>query len=412
MQFLILVYHYTGSSQTLGIYKIVRILVSSYLFMTGFGHTIFFYQNNDYSLRRCAAVLIRLNLLSCLLPYAMGTDYLFYYFAPLITFWYMVIYLTMRIGHSRNSSLTFLIAKMIISASIVALLIKVPDVLETVFAILKYTCNIKWNVTEWRFRLQLDAYIVFVGMLCGVTLTMASSILHEEQTVTVPFAPIIRRHWAWIRMATISSGLAALPLCWHFAERFSNKADYNRWVPYFSWVPILSFVILRNCTGRACNYRSSLFVWLGRHSLETFTLQFHIWLAADTKGLLALGLFRPTKGAVDGRWADFVLITILFFWMSWRAAAATAAITSWIVGPRTIDDVRERTTGIELRLRPGRHVNVDDRPRAVGEAGVLARLWHGVDHRFRHSLTARLVLIMSTMWILNWVGSRDIDALM
>lgn len=392
MQALVLIYHYTGSSQILGIYKLIRILVASYLFMTGFGHTIFFYQSSDYSLRRYAAVVVRLNFLSCLLPYAMGTDYLFYYFAPLITFWYTIIYLTMRIGHSRNLSLVYLVTKIIISACIVTLLITAPHVLETVFTVLQYTCHMNWNVSEWRFRLELDAYIVFVGMLCGIAFVKASAILREEQTENKPFLSVIRPYWVWIRIAAVASALTALPLYWRFASLFSSKVDYNRWVPYLSWVPILSFVILRNCTRGARNFRSSFFVWLGRHSLETFTLQFHIWLAADTKGILALGVFGRTRTDTDGRWVDFVLLTIMFFWMSWLAAAATAATTLWIVGTRTVDG-RESSRGVELPLRPGRHIR------------FFTRCWQWLCHRLRHSLTARLMLILGTMWILNWVSS-------
>lgn len=411
MQFLILIYHYTGSSQILGIYKLIRILVASYLFMTGFGHTIFFYQNSDYSLRRCAAVLVRLNLLSCLLPYAMGTDYLFYYFAPLITFWYMIIYLTMGIGQSKNLSLVFLVTKIIVSACIVTLLIRVPQVLETLFAILRYSCNIKWNVSEWRFRMQLDAYIVFVGMLCGIAFIKVSAILHKEQTEKLSFPSMICRYWSWIRMAAVASALMAFPIYSRFAQQFSNKVDYNRWVPYVSWIPILSFVILRNCTRGARNFRSSLFVWLGRHSLETFTLQFHIWLAADTKGLLSLGVFGRTRTDIDGRWADLVLLTVVFFWMSWRAATATAVITSWIVGPRTVDDGREPpSSGVGLSLRPGRDMFVEDRPRprVGGKIGILTRVWQWLCNRLKYLLTARLMLIIGTMWILNWVSWLEI----
>ena len=43
MQLVILIYHYTGASQVLEIYMFVRILVSSYLFLNGFGHFQYFW---------------------------------------------------------------------------------------------------------------------------------------------------------------------------------------------------------------------------------------------------------------------------------------------------------------------------------------------------------------------------------
>lgn len=414
MQALILIYHYTGSSQILGIYKLIRILVASYLFMTGFGHTMFYYQSNDYSLRRCVAVLVRLNFLSCLLPYVMGTDYLFYYFAPLITFWYLIIYLTMRIGHSRNSSLVFLVTKIAVSACIVTLLIRVPRVLETMFAVLMHTCNIKWDVSEWRFRMQLDAYVVFVGMLCSIAYAQAYAILHQMQSENKELLSAICRYWIFIHTAIIAGALTALHLSYRFAQLFSNKFEYNYWVPYLSWVPILSFVILRNGTRILRNFRSSLFVWLGRHSLETFTLQFHTWLAADTKGILSLGIFRRRQTGIDGRWADFVLLTIVFFWMSWCAAKVTTVVTSWIVGPRTVAERGgERNRVIELPLRSDRHIASEDRDRARARAqaqadekpALLARAWQWLCHHMANSMILRLAVILGTMWVLNWVSS-------
>lgn len=399
MQALILIYHYTGSSQILGIYKLVRLLVASYLFMTGFGHTTFFYQNDDYSLRRCVAVLFRLNFLSCLLPYFMGTDYLLYYFAPLISFWYLIIYLTMRIGRSRNSSLVFLVTKITISACIVTLLIKVPRVLETVFAALRYTCNIKWNVSEWRFRMQLDAYIVFVGMLYSIACAKGSAILDQIQTESPRQVPTFHRYWIIIHTGIIATALSTLYLYYRFAQIFSNKVDYNRWVPYLSWLPILAFVILRNCTRSLRNFRSSFFVWLGRHSLETFTLQFHIWLAADTKGILSLGIFGRRQTHIDGRWIEFILLTVVFLWMSIRAAKAMTAITSWIVDAGIVEDQGdERQREIEL---PQRHRRVSP---SEGRAQADVNTWQKLCHYVKHCLILQLALVTGMMLILNWVS--------
>ncbi|KAB7494947.1 hypothetical protein Anas_12223 [Armadillidium nasatum] len=52
MQIIILIYHITGASSQIPIYMHVRILVSSYLFMTGFGNFCYYWQGGELTFRR------------------------------------------------------------------------------------------------------------------------------------------------------------------------------------------------------------------------------------------------------------------------------------------------------------------------------------------------------------------------
>ena len=402
MQFLILVYHYTGASRVLWIYQVIRVLVASYLFMTGFGHATFFYVKGDYSLKRFASVVIRLNLLSCVLPYSMRTNYIFYYFSPLVTFWYVVIYFTMKIGRERNESLWFLISKILVSAASVTAIIKVPGILEETFLLLKYSSRIEWNAAEWRFRVYLDMFIVYLGMLVGVFYVKTSRALSGER-MDSPFARLVRNHFRVLHLGFVVVSTIMLPAFWLLIRKYPDKYQYNRWQPYISWVPILSFIFLRNSSTFFRNTYSSFFAWLGRCSLETFTLQFHIWLAADTKGLLSLGVFGIPGTPSDGRWHDFVLLTPIFFWVSWHVAAATGKLTSWIIDPR---EGRADIDVEEGKVETPKQSTELPRVQGLGQMkqSSFSRL-EVVTAILREDLKLRLAIIVIVLWFCNMVSS-------
>jgi hypothetical protein len=325
MQAFILIYHYTHGSQVLWIYQIVRLMIASYLFMTGFGHTHYSLSKDDYSLRRVAGVLVRLNLLSCLLPYTMRTDYTCYYFAPLVSFWYLTIYITLRIGQGWNSNLYFLFAKILLSMGVTTAFTMIPGILESIAYILRKSCYITLDVHEWRFRVFLDMYIVYVGMVIAILFDYTRKLRGGRTPATyveivIDFTNRYQRLW---RLGLTLVAAILLPLFWKINSVHTKKEDYNLFNPYLSFISILSFMVLRNSHFLLRQYHSALFAWLGRCSLETYVLQYHIWLAGDTKGLLRLGLFDPRL--------EIAIITALFLWVSWGAAHATQRLTAWIV---------------------------------------------------------------------------------
>ena len=138
MQLVILIYHISGASavsptllfylskdavlmtsfvsQCIPVYMHVRVLVAAYLFQTGYGHLSFFWLKADFGLYRVCQVrltlcppqcflqsvtvlvlqvLFRLNFLVLLLCVVMDRPYQFYYFVPLVTVWFVIIYCTL-----------------------------------------------------------------------------------------------------------------------------------------------------------------------------------------------------------------------------------------------------------------------------------------------------------------------------
>lgn len=97
MQLVILIYHISGASTFLPVYMHIRVLVAAYLFQTGYGHFSYFWVKGDFGIHRVCQVLFRLNFLVVVLCIVMDRPYQFYYFVPLVTVWFMVIYVTLAL---------------------------------------------------------------------------------------------------------------------------------------------------------------------------------------------------------------------------------------------------------------------------------------------------------------------------
>ncbi|KAL9051138.1 MAG: hypothetical protein Q9162_006210 [Coniocarpon cinnabarinum] len=344
MQALILAYHYTGASKVLWVYKLIRLMVASYLFMTGYGHAAYFYTKNDFSLKRLIAVNVRINLLSMLLPWFMGTDYLFYYFAPLVTYWYLIIYLTMCFKSSWNQQLPLFLAKTFIACSLTTLLHSQPWILDPVFKCINFVFAARWDAKEWMFRCQLDQFIVYVGMIVSVLYIRSSKpppppAPPQSSMATTSFtrpgtSPNLKN------TAFFVASTAALLVYTYLTSTRVTKPSSNALHTFISPLPILAFIQLRNSSRTLRNHYSGAFAWLGRISLETFVLQYHLWLAADTKGLLSLGLFGAGgmsssamfgRGMGLGRWCDCLVLGVVFVWVSARVSDVTGALTGLVV---------------------------------------------------------------------------------
>ncbi|KAF9403632.1 hypothetical protein BGX21_001473 [Mortierella sp. AD011] len=319
MQIVILIYHYVAASSVSAIYNPVRMLVASYLFMTGFGHFVFYYKKADFGFTRVASIIVRLNLLTVFLTYTMNTDYLAYYFSPLVSVFYLIIYGMMYVGHSYNHNPTFIIGKILITSISTAAIIHYPPVLDTAFVVIKFFYGVTWSAKEWRFRLELDVWIVFVGALFAFGLIKA-----QEMSITS------HPQWENIRRTSIIASVIGL-LGYFMYGSSTQKFEYNFWHPYISWIPIISFVILRNSTATLRNTVSTFYTFIGKCSLETFICQFHIWLAGDTKGILVVSPWVEGTGA----WTfNLIISSFLFITVSHLLSKATGEVSDWLVSGR------------------------------------------------------------------------------
>lgn len=326
MQVVILLYHYFGMSKILVVYQVIRVLVASYLFLTGYGHASYFLRTKDFSFKRVVAVLLRLNLLACLLSATMGNTYHFYYFPSLATSWFLVTYAIFWRRRGRQVSARELAVRMLIFYCIFLIVVKNQPALAFLLDSMSQVHGPRVSAREFIFRFQLDIVAPFGGMIFSILESRGS--VWENMTAWSTLTPKnARRLKVFIRLITplLCTGVYLV-----FASRCTDKYGYNAWHWIMSMLPIISYIIARNGLWRISTYFSPLFVWIGSFSLELFVLQYHIWLAADSKGLLRLGLVdtpSTTTSSTIGRcwtyWSETAITTLLFIWLSKQCSDST-----------------------------------------------------------------------------------------
>lgn len=343
----------------------------------------------------------------------MNTDYISYYFTPLVTMWYIVVYLTMVVGAQFNDRTLLVLCKVLASAAFMTWFMK-SSLLKLLFDTLHRFCGVRWSSDEWSFRVNLDLWIVYVGMLAAIAVIKV-----REYRLT--------DHLHWHMIIKTSIGISAVVILWFFGFELyqESKYTYNVWHPYISFLPILAFTILRNSNPILRSATSRAFAFIGKCSLETFVIQFHFWLAGDTKVILLV---------VPGtRWRpiNFIVITVMFIYLSDRVAHAATQITNYICGdsssptralplplpvtaPAPIHEERNADNQVSMHNLKDDAVN----PLLEAETPLRPRRW--VDRLTERTppqkgwtpgLKTKSLVFLGTLWLLNMLWPYPYDSI-
>lgn len=273
--------------------------------MTGFGNFSFFYIKGDYGSVRVMQMLWRLNFLVAFLCLTQGTTYILYYICLLHTYYFLMVYVTMRVAKQVNYSKMGIRIKIFL----VGILIYVVwDLKSPLFWLLHRpflgeqpmlgaTSGAMW---EWYFRSSLDHWSTFMGMTFALNFPITSLLYRKLEAEPL---------WKQI-LAKSAMGLAFLAAtAWWVAVPFRHgKFDYNMSNAYFAWIPLYSYIYFRNLTPWLRNHTLDLLHQIGKTTLETYLMQHHIWLTSDAKSLLTLIPGWPMM--------NFLLVSIIYVVLS------------------------------------------------------------------------------------------------
>lgn len=293
MQLVILVYHITGASRILPINMHIKVLISSYLFLLGYEQFCCVWQRGDIGIVSFFRVLFQLNFMTVTLCLCMNRPYQFYYFVPLLSFWYLMTYcflafpphITAQTSENNLMQYFYLLIKFIVFFSVITILFMSEVFFEKVFVTRPWKAlfvTTDDDIREWWFRWKLDRYTVIYGMSFSVILILAQKYnIYDDNNHNNLFS----RGWALtgilLAIAGIGCYVSITFLC-------SNELECSEIHSYIVFIPIVGYIVLRNISGVLRTRYSSLFAWFGEISLELFISQYHIWLAADTHGVLVL----------------------------------------------------------------------------------------------------------------------------
>lgn len=325
MQLLILIYHYLGASKVVPIYMHLRLIVASYLFMTAYGQFCASWDKNKFGLARVCNVMFRMNLMVFFLCLVMDRQYQLYYFVPLVSFWFLIIYATMAIfprvtkqkAEENSRCYLYMLAKLVILVVIITCLSFSQVTFNLMFEwwpLNELFCYPGTSIYEWWFRWNLDKYIIPYGMFFGFILLSSKSSKWLDDSHSGDLFSLVKT----ILVYTIAA--AVLLMYSYHLYQCESKPTCNAVHSYTSFIPVTAFVILRNTSGFLRSRFSVFAAWFGDISLELFISQYHVWLAQDTKTLLVLLPGFPTL--------NLIVTSFIFVCVAVEIKDITGALTS------------------------------------------------------------------------------------
>lgn len=309
MQFIFLLYHYFHAEE---VYNSVRIMITCYVWMTGFGNFSFFFIKQDFGWLRYVQMLWRLNFSVVLLMFAHNNTYILYYICPLHTFYFTLVYCTMFIMSSVNHSKWGIRVKLFLLGCLIYCIWDISGRFFDLFwgwmstdTIIGAKLGTLW---EWYFRSSLDHYSTYFGMIFALNFPLAEQYFHSARGYPLYFASVV---------------MGVLSIWWYQNIYSLEKMEYNLVHNYFAFIPLTAYIFFRNISPGVRSKVSMSLHALGKTTLETYLLQHHVWLTSNAKTLLTIVPNMP--------WVNFFLASILFYILSKELYRLTMTLRGMIL---------------------------------------------------------------------------------
>mmetsp|Transcript_19737 Transcript_19737/g.41955 ORF Transcript_19737/g.41955 Transcript_19737/m.41955 type:complete len:556 (-) Transcript_19737:301-1968(-) len=343
MQIMFVLYHYFNEAE---IYNAIRIYIAAYVWMTGFGNFSYYYIKADFSIQRFAQMMWRLNFFVFFICVTMNNEYMLYYICAMHTFFTWLVYFALLAFNKYNRSNPVLFVKILCTFAVAVVLYDVPGVFHTVMGPFKFLLDFHDPLHpeftdalhEWFFRSGLDHFVWVFGMFCAFSFPWL-----DKNLLAIEYLPSSQKIIAKLGLFGLALGVG---VWWYFNYFSLPKREYNKVHPYTSFIPIFVYMVLRNLTPVMRRWHMHLFAWTGKITLETYILQFHIWM--KTTGIN--GSPKNLMVLLPGwYWTNFVLISAVYVFVSYRVFHITNALKESVI-PKDDWDILKRIVMIVITI--------------------------------------------------------------
>ena len=339
MQIMFILYHYFAEAP---IYNAIRLYIAAYVWMTGFGNFSYYYIKADFTLLRFAQMMWRLNFFVFFVCATMNNEYMLYYICAMHTFFTWMVYLCLVVSHKLNEDSKVLMLKMFSTTVLAVVLYDVPGVFHAVMKPASFLLGFHDplhpeftdDMHEWFFRSGLDHLVWIFGMLCAFCFPWFDKQLQAIEEMPSQKASMYK---GALVLSTLALG------GWYTVQFFMlPKREYNKVHPFTSFIPIFCYLVLRNASPTLRRYHMHLFAWCGKVTLETYILQFHIWM--KTTGLNGSPKFLMVW-LPGWFYTNFLLTSATFLFISYRIFKITVILRDACI-PKDNSKIVQRLGGL------------------------------------------------------------------
>lgn len=307
MQFAFIMYHYYRAWSA---YNWIRVFVSSYVWMTGFGNFLYFDKKKDFSLERMVSMFIRINYFPLLLSWSTGVSLDLYYVVPLHTVGFFMTLVTclLAVKLEEIGGLSYWRSRIL--ALSVSLLVHI------IFYETNAVNSLLYFSDEIHFRFQADKYSAWAGIASGMLMGKATEYMTWAHGGTG--RPLV----GWAQRI----GGALLIFIWYnFFGWNPDKYSYNPMHPYVFILPLFGWLAIRNSSKYLTESHSSFLEFLGRNTLETYVLQFHLFMNHSVQYIPIVIPGSGPEGSDILRFLNMLVCGIIFVSVAVQARKVTVS---------------------------------------------------------------------------------------